>query len=92
MHQRLQHTILIDNEAVLKVLYLFIYLSEKILTLFYSVFDSCLYFFKKMYMGNDADQKEKYGEKVTYLKAALDKINEALKILKVGKKNYIAVR
>jgi len=45
-----------------------------------------------MYMGNDADQKEKYGEKVTYLKAALDKINEALKILKVGKKNYIAVR
>ena len=38
-------------------------------------------------MGNDADQKEKYGEKVTYLKAASDKINEALKILKVQKNN-----
>lgn len=35
-------------------------------------------------MGNDADQKEKYGEKVTYLKAAVDKINEAVKLLKVS--------
>ena len=34
-------------------------------------------------MGNDADQKEKYGEKVTYLKAASDKIAEALKLVKV---------
>ena len=35
-------------------------------------------------MGNDADQKEKYGEKVTYLKAAVERINEAIKLLKVS--------
>ena len=40
--------------------------------------------FLQIYMANDADQKEKFGEKVTYLKAAVDKINEAIKLLKVS--------
>ena len=40
--------------------------------------------FLQIYMANDADQKEKFGEKVTYLKAAVDKKNEAIKLLKVS--------
>lgn len=43
---------------------------------------SCYEAIAYTYMSNDADQKEKYGEKVTYLKAASEKINEASKLSK----------
>ncbi|XP_071941772.1 tyrosine-protein phosphatase non-receptor type 23-like [Antedon mediterranea] len=58
---------------------------KKVLQIKIAHFTSIAY----MYMGNQAEEQQKYGDRVAYMKAALDKHSEAVKLAK-GQKEGIA--